>query len=690
MVLLKERYNWCILLLIGLGLLASFWVVRERIQVEDKAQQVEIALEFHDLEDLAYQDGKNTDELLIQFKNAGMTTLVVEEASLERLIRRGWANLHRGGELIADEKAGLLTDSAWKDAVQSGKIRPEWFYLVVSREDIAKELSENVEYRLGKDRVELLQIGSRSVVGVRLWTPEKIMEFPMGLFKEDLDRADKAGVLLIVRPVNAINPTPEYNHFLIQKLDNRENLTGIIPAGVEMIGYRNDRPMNDQPEMFAFGEWLKSKEINLGMVERSDQLQFIDQAGLMPLAAAMDYRAARAYTIYKEELKKLTLPVAIARWPLAVKERNIKINLIRKFEKLQGANTLTETHENYIRSVAAGIQKEGFTLGRAHIMTSYHAPNWTLALMMSGVVAGGVFLLSQILRITGKIQIALWGMGALVLAVPLFIKDMTLIRQVGALGAACLFPPIALSLVMDYWQKKAKEAVGSLPGRIVQAVLLLFIAGFISLLGASLMAGLLSDIRFFMEMELFRGVKLSFVLPIVLSILLYVSRFSLTGGKDDDLIGECKRILQTPTTIQFLLIGFVGLIGVYILLGRSGHTAGFGVPGWEIKLRSFLEGAFFTRPRSKELFIGHPALVLATYFWLSRSPRWLQFGATVAGSIGIASMVETFAHVRSPLILSVVRGIDGIWPGALLGVLGILIFHLLYLGWKRWGESFRG
>ena len=685
--MLRARYNWCILGLIVLGFLASFWVGIQRTQVEEKAKQVEIALEFHDLEDLAYQDGRDTDELLAMFKKDGMTTLVVEEASLERLVRRGWANLHRGGELIADEKAGLLNDPAWKTAIQKGEIRPEWFYLVMSREDIAGELSENIKHKLGKDRVEILKIGGRTVVAISLWMPEKIMEFSVGLFKDDLDRAEDAGFLLIARPMNALHPDESDNQYLISKLENRKNLTAIIPAGLEMIGYRNDRPMSDQAYMTKFGQWMKKNNVNLGMVENTDQLQFIPQSGLMPLAASMDYQVARVYTIYKEELKKMILPVAIDRWPLAVKERNIKINLVRKFEKLQGATTLTETHENYIRSVAAGIKKEGYTLGRAHIMAPYHPPLWALTLIMSGIVAAGVFFLSQIRPFAGKWQIALWAVGAVVLAGPLMIKSSTLLQQVGALAAACLYPPIALSMVMDYWKKWPGNKPFGLGSTMVRAVVLLFLAGLISLAGALQMAGMLSDIRFFTEMELFRGVKLTFVLPILLTILLYVARFSVTDGPDGDFFGECKRILKMSPTMQFLLVGFVGMIGVYILLGRSGHTAGFEVPGWEIQIRSFLEKVFFTRPRSKELFIGHPALVMATYFWAIRSPRWMHFCAVIAGSIGVASMVETFAHVRSPLLLSVVRGIDGIWPAAILGLLGILACHLAYRLWKRWEES---
>ena len=96
-------------------------------------------------------------------------------------------------------------------------MKAEWFYLAVAKPEMAKELEENISHRLGKDRVVAFQVGGKPVVGISLWMPEKIMEFPLGLFSEDLNRAEKAGLLLSVRPVNGIRVDDTYLSFLKKK-----------------------------------------------------------------------------------------------------------------------------------------------------------------------------------------------------------------------------------------------------------------------------------------------------------------------------------------------------------------------------------------------------------------------------------------------------------------------------------------
>ncbi len=79
----------------------------------------------------------------------------------------------------------------------------------------------------------------------------------------------------------------------------------------------------------------------------------------------------------------------------------------------------------------------------------------------------------------------------------------------------------------------------------------------------------------------------------------------------------------------------------------------------------------------KEFIIGHPALMLATFAFMRKWPTVIHFLLTLAGVIGIASMVETFCHLRTPVFMSIMRGYDGLLIGALFGVLLIIAVRFM-------------
>ena len=45
-------------------------------------------------------------------------------------------------------------------------------------------------------------------------------------------------------------------------------------------------------------------------------------------------------------------------------------------------------------------------------------------------------------------------------------------------------------------------------------------------------------------------------------------------------------------------------------------------------------------------------------------------------------MVETFAHVHTPIFVSFMRGVDGLFPGAVLGVVAVLMTYYAVRTWN--------
>lgn len=122
-----------------------------------------------------------------------------------------------------------------------------------------------------------------------------------------------------------------------------------------------------------------------------------------------------------------------------------------------------------------------------------------------------------------------------------------------------------------------------------------------------------------------------------------------------------------PVRVKTLIGIFVVLVAGIVFVARSGHTSGMPVSGTELKFRAFLEQMFYARPRTKELMIGHPAFMLAVMAFYRKWPTMLFFILVLLAAIGQGSMVETFAHMRTPIYMSFVRGVDGAILGGIIG-----------------------
>jgi hypothetical protein len=200
-------------------------------------------------------------------------------------------------------------------------------------------------------------------------------------------------------------------------------------------------------------------------------------------------------------------------------------------------------------------------------------------------------------------------------------------------------------------------------------------------IGGIYIAAILGNTKFFMEFALFRGVKLVFVAPVILTAVAYLQRFPLWKGRTLHNWSETKQFIREfmTTDVKLYMVAVLAVLGgaAWVFVGRSGHTAGVPVPSFELALRRFLENTLYARPREKEFLIGHPALLLAGYAVLRRWPMVIHFLLTIAGVIGIGSMVETFCHIRTPVLMSIARGLDGLWMGLVIGVIAVLIIRFL-------------
>lgn len=302
-----------------------------------------------------------------------------------------------------------------------------------------------------------------------------------------------------------------------------------------------------------------------------------------------------------------------------------------------------------------------------------------------GVAAAGVLYLSLVVPVLNRRKRALmlfFAVAALIAMMPILIGAGSKIRLAAALASANLFPALAVIGLLDLLRGRRFQKDAPAWRIIVAGLVLLGITSALSLIGASYLSGALTDTRYLLEFDIFRGIKLTFVLPMILVAAAFLQRFDIFDGQFDasaGVLGQVREILATPVRVGSLLGGLLLLGGLVVLVLRSGHTSGMPVPGIELKMRAALEQLFYARPRTKEFMIGHPAFLLAVYAAAQRWRMWIIFALVLAATIGQGSMVETFAHMRTPIEMSFVRGIGGVFLGGIIGA----VLVALVAAWNR-------
>ena len=662
----KFHYHPVLLAAIFVGFIASFIIGVERHAVEERSRTVELAIDYEGLLELAAREGLPAETVLARAKEAGITSLAVYETTFKKFNLNGKAVALTGADLLARYHAGMLTDPRWRALVEEGRVVGTEVYVVGHDPVTYAELKDDLMRRFGSARVSILTVGSDEVIAVKD-SYEAFEKRNIGLPTDEMAAVNAAGFDVIARPSNYHDCTPNDVRAVFARMEDIR-VSAVVFSGTETLG----APKALQTTI----DEMRAQGLTLGLIEDVTQLQFYRQQGMDEIAAGLGYdHVARLYSIPKDELKKLKIDAAVERWVTTDEERNIRINLLRIYEEPAPNMSLLETNMKYFADTRAALQARGFQIGRAGTFAVYEPPRILRAFVIMGTAAAGVLYLSLVIPALNRNKrrlLLLFGVFALIGMGPIFLGAGGKVRLLAALLSANLFPALAMIGLLDLLRTRRFPKHTPTWRILMAGLVLLGIASALSMIGAAYLSGALSDTRYFLEFDIFRGIKLTFVLPMVLVAIAFLQRFDVFDGRfaaAAGALGQIKELLNLPVRVGSLLGALLLLGALVVLVLRSGHTSGMPVPGIELKFRAFLEQMFYARPRTKELMIGHPAFLLAVYAAARRAPAMVLLGLVLAATIGQGSMVETFAHMRTPIEMSFVRGIGGVCLGAAIGAL---------------------
>ena len=207
----------------------------------------------------------------------------------------------------------------------------------------------------------------------------------------------------------------------------------------------------------------------------------------------------------------------------------------------------------------------------------------------------------------------------------------------------------------------------------------LFLAVAITFIGVMLVAANMSNDLYVNKVYQFSGIKIALVIPLlVLAVMVVIDGVSRAGESYRDF---CRRIytnavlfLEKPIYIWGVLLALIFLIGISLMLLRSGNDSGMGVSDLELRFRSVLEQVMSARPRTKEFLVGFPSLLLAFVAakkGFTAASQWL----IIVGGVGIVDFLNTFCHAHTPFMVSIVRSVNSL-------VIGVIIALTIYGIWQ--------
>jgi len=628
-----DRSDKILLFVLVVALVAGLFLAAERAGIEHSNRTVEIIIDAADARRVATAGGVSLVDLLVELREAGAGALAVREMTV--------------GDLAASGR--LLIMSA-----------PGRTNLVSPDAELAGVLAPALAARLPHAGIEVA--GPTPVLSIDTEMAQ-LADVPVLLDMDSMRAARAAGM----RTVGRLTNFPTVSPGAIDAAAAEANAVGarlVVFDKEEVLGY--DELLDETADAF------RRHDLLYGFVEMAGQL------GDGGLARRLAPRLIRVHSISESDMLTMTPAVAVPRYLRAVRERNIRACYIRLPKRAQ--RDPVGGSVRYVGALAGSLPAQGFRIGPPTPFTAPQdwPPTWLRAIVALGLPAAFVLLLRRFLPMSPLSSSAAFFLTT-AFGLALALLRPGLVVPLGGLAAACLLPALGITWVLqaalgERHPAGAAQLLGSALAGLVAA-------SAISAIGAVLILGLYSRVGYLAGVGGFAGVKLSYLLPLIL-----IAAAAVTGvtGRAEPLARWWQRsrlragdfLAQRVTVLQALVI-LGALTALAFALMRSGNQPPLSPSGLELKARSLLESLLVIRPRTKEFLVGHPALMLAIALALKGRRTWLPLFAVAAG-LGQVSLVNTFCHFHTPLHVSVLRTGHGLWIGAALGLVAVLVWRLLF------------
>ena len=712
-ILKKDRILVFIALL---GLLASLAPLAARTKAEQSNRYYDYILDYSSLRYMASQSTQSEGEWLDRFASLGIRKVTVAEATALGLDASAGIPIH--SMTVKDAMGDFGWESSYPDEV-IGWMRAS---TDVSDAIICTDTAEAFDWvmnafnaRVENFTAKTCRDGEKGFIFLSQQPDgakgEKLLNLRLGIWPDIASLLEEHGYQIVPRTetMKGMNGT-RFAQAYIEVLEHYAS-PYFMNNGDELVGYEDDESLE------LLTQYLNESGASVAMMEQNDQSQNLVWPGVEELLDNTGYRGVRvfnewAYIQNRYQYCGYEGPEEITNtFFRAIAERNCKIIFLKMIlepdtdvswdadEKKWVYITDPADYEQMLTDLDARLEPLGYTHATVPAM-ELKAPSMALKVLQGiGTAALIVILLDLFFFIGKRWRTILFAVGALGLA-GLAVLKPSMFRLILSMSGGIVMPSLAaVGLCRVLLEKRRSEPqikFGKLLGFTLGTAIATILTAFC---GSLLASSALSQLSYILEIDLYRGVKLMQLIPIALFMLAYllVYAYEETGAREAVLAhagqrGEKNRVkrfnayfgelMQTPMKLGwFLAIVVIAVAAVFMLLVfayymyRTGNSTT--TSARELAFRNFLENALIARPRTKEMIVGWPMLML--FIWsLRRRMKFLPMIFGTGMTIGLVSVVNTFLHIRTPFLLSLLRTGWGILFGLLIGTAVVIVAELIY------------
>ena len=699
-----------------LGLLASLAPLAARTKAEQSNRYYDYILDYSSLRYMASQSTQSEGEWLDRFASLGIDKATVAEATALGLSGSAGIPIHAMTVKTAtgvfgwesdypDEVIGWMRASKdVSDAIICTDTAEAFDWVM----DAFNARVENFTAKTCRDGEKGFIFLSQQPDGLK---GEKLLNLRLGIWPDITALLEEHGYQIVPRTetMKDMNGT-RFAQAYIEVLEHYAS-PYFMNNGDELIGHESD----EGRELLT--QYLRESGASLAMVEQNDQSQNITWPGTVELLNSIDYHGIRVFNEWGYIQNRYaycgyTGPEEITNtFFRAIAERNCKVIFLKMIldpdcdvswdadEREWVYITDPADYEKMLNDLDARLVPLGYTRGTVPAMALKSSPAVLKIVQGIGTAAALVLLFDLFFRIGNRWRMLLLVLGVLGFA-GLAVLRPSLYRLILSMSGGIVMPSLAAvglcRVLLEKRRAEPQAKFGKVLGYTLGVSALTILTAFC---GSLLATSALSQLSYMIEIDLYRGVKIMQLIPIGLFVLAYllVYAYEETGAREAVLAhvgprgekGRVKRfnayfagLMQTPMKLGwFLAVVVLAVAAVFVLLVfiyymyRTGNSTTTSAS--ELAFRNFLENTLIARPRTKEMLIGWPMLML--FAWsLRRGMRFLPMAFGLGMTIGLVSVVNTFLHIRTPLLLSLLRTGWGILFGLLIGIAAVVAAELIY------------